>query len=468
MQIIYTKISELKRYENNARTHSKEQIVEIANGIKSFGFLDPIEIDQNNTIISGHARLEAALNLGLDEVPTIIHEHLTPAQRKAYTLAANKLALKSGWDLGLLKDEFGALKNEWVDLKLTGFSEDEINALLGDDELANTSLSGEKTKLTDKFLVPPFTVLDARQGYWQERKKQWLAMGIKSELGRGDDAIGYGKDIKDFDFYRKKNKYGKCLETGIGDAYGRKEMSGTSIFDPVLCELAYRWFSPPEAVVLDPFAGGSVRGITAAICGRHYVGIDLRAEQIEANRQQLDDLNLDDHIPVWHQGDSHYIAHICAGIEADFIFTCPPYGDLEVYSDDPNDISNMQHKEFMQAFQDIIFNTCSLLKENRFACIVVGDYRDKNGIYSNFVSLTIEAFQLAGLKLYNEAVLITVAGTLPVRITKQFNAGRKLGKTHQNVLVFVKGCPKEATKICGQIDIPEIEPDISQDYNADE
>jgi DNA modification methylase len=149
MEIVYTKISELKRYENNARTHSKEQIAEIADGIKSFGFLDPIEIDQNNTIISGHARLEAALNLGLDEVPTIIHEHLTDAQRKAYTLAANKLALKSGWDLSLLKDEFGALKDDEIDLTLTGFTNDEIDDILNPEVLNAMGGEDESIEVTE-------------------------------------------------------------------------------------------------------------------------------------------------------------------------------------------------------------------------------------------------------------------------------------------------------------------------------
>lgn len=87
-----------------------------------------------------------------------------------------------------------------------------------------------------------------------------------------------------------------------------------------------------------------------------------------------------------------------------------------------------------------------MLKDNRFACFVVGDIRDKQGFYLNFVSDTIKAFQDAGMTLYNEAILINVLGSLPIRVGKQFNNYRKLGKTHQNVLVFYKGDVKQIPK----------------------
>ena len=226
--------------------------------------------------------------------------------------------------------------------------------------------------------------------------------------------------------------------------------SGTSIFDPVLCELAYRWFSPAGGTVLDPFAGGSVRGIVASHCGRQYIGMDLRAEQIEANRAQADVAR--DPQPVWHCGDSLTIDKVCADVDADFIFSCPPYADLEVYSDDPADLSTMSYEDFRAVYFEIIAKACSRLKENRFACFVVGDVRDKKGNYYNFVGDTVEAFKAAGLHFYNEAILVTCVGSLPIRAGKQFSSGRKLGKTHQNVLVFVKGDGKKAAEACGECD----------------
>ena len=137
--------------------------------------------------------------------------------------------------------------------------------------------------------------------------------------------------------------------------------------------------------------------------------------------------------------------------EADFLFSCPPYGDLEVYSDEKDDLSNMNHIEFIDAYQKIIANSVNRLKNNRFAAFVVGDFRDKKGFYRNFVSDTINAFEQTGAKLYNEAILATSVGTACLRVSKQFNAGRKLAKTHQNILVFCKGDPKKATKFCGEI-----------------
>jgi DNA modification methylase len=246
-------------------------------------------------------------------------------------------------------------------------------------------------------------------------------------------------------------------------------ISGTSIFDPVLCELAFRWFSPLGGLVLDPFAGGSVRGIVASKLGRRYVGVDLRPEQVEANREQAAAICADP-MPLWHVGDSLDIArHVGDDLAADFIFSCPPYADLERYSDDPADLSNMDYADFIAAYRAIIARAVGLLKPNRFACFVVGDVRDRKGFYRAFPWHTVEAFQAAGCHLYNEAALVTAVGSLPIRILRQFDGARKLGKTHQNVLVFCKGDPRLATKACGVVDFtvpPGIEVPLLEAVNA--
>jgi DNA modification methylase len=123
------KVTELIPYVNNARTHSEEQVIQIAASIKEFGFTNPVLIDGENGIIAGHGRLMAAKKLGLEEVPTIELSHLSEAQRKAYILADNKLALNSGWDNDLLAIEFAELKLLDFNLDLTGFSSEEIGAL---------------------------------------------------------------------------------------------------------------------------------------------------------------------------------------------------------------------------------------------------------------------------------------------------------------------------------------------------
>ncbi len=248
-----------------------------------------------------------------------------------------------------------------------------------------------------------------------------------------------------------KTKYAKSFSPGIDEAYGRKEVTGTSIFDPVLCELAYLWFSPRDGVVVDPFAGGSVRGIVAATLGRAYYGCELRREQVEANQQQKADICAE--APVnWVTGDSRNIGEHLQGVAADFVFSCPPYADLEVYSDNPADLSTLKYAEFIKDYAAIIAATCKLLKEDRFACFVVGEVRDAKGNYYNFVGDTIRAFLAAGLHYYNEAILVTCASSLPIRAARPFESARKLGKTHQNLLVFIKGDAKKAAAACGLIE----------------
>lgn len=297
-------------------------------------------------------------------------------------------------------------------------------SLYGTDLLGDAMAPDAKGPLHERFLFPPFSVLDARQGVWQDRKRAWIGIGIRGEAGRGT--------------------FGYCSEQALMMAGGYFECDGktakstgtTSVFDPTLCELAYRWFCPDGGQVVDPFAGGSVRGIVACMLNRHYWGCDLRQEQIDANEQQADEIKPDIR-PVWVCGDS--TETLAAAPPADFVFSCPPYGDLEKYSDDPRDLSSMEWHTFTAAYKRIIHRACSNLKQDRFACFVVGDFRDGRGFYRDFVSETIRGFKESGLELYNEAILVTSVGSASMRAGKQFSAGRKLVKTHQNVLVFCKG-----------------------------
>lgn len=823
----------------NARTHSATQIEQIAGSIEEFGWTNPILAD--DLIRAGHGRQMAAqliyrnggtiylapgkANGGAaiphGTVPVLDCTGWTPEQRTAYALADNQLALQAGWNTEILSAQIDELKAIDFNLDLIGFDSAALDALAGANvEVDQGAPAGKKSgagSLATEFLIPPFTILNAREGWWMDRKRAWLSLGIKSEVGRGENLIGRSlheqvalalsgkggkggtgasydaakryiderraKGVPDPDILReaqggKANTHGRTFgqdflrgepgsipldragqatkdraagrKQGLGgvtmDALsshpryyeqktaaeakvGRKlspeeferdhwvlpdsELSsGTSIFDPVLCELAYRWFSPPGGRILDPFAGGSVRGIVAAALGRNYVGIDLRPEQVEANREQwpavrdqigapsprhdgpevppieIDEIEgirvvrddrvlggtkrrvldrvvagieadelvyatpaygfaqialagacraagkratifvaarqerhartaaaaalganvievkagrlnviqsrarkhceatgayqvpfgMDDDLfvavmaeiiaescpgpapaevwcvagsgvltralqrafpdaahhavqigrepkvgnaklwvapeafeedatdpppfpscsnydakawrfirehatpgalfwnlgadpepagapdlgdPVWIEGDSREVLSArhegeddVIGDGYDFIFSCPPYGDLEVYSDDPLDISTLDMAEFDLAYEAIIGRAAARLADNRFACFVVGDYRDKkDGIYRNFVSKTIAAFERAGMGLYNEAILVTSVGSLPIRTAKQFRSTRKFGKTHQNVLVFVKGNPRLAVEALGAVDV---------------
>lgn len=242
------------------------------------------------------------------------------------------------------------------------------------------------------------------------------------------------------------------LPTGATGTGTENMAPGTSIFDPVLCELVYRWFCPPGGTVLDPFAGGSVRGIVASILGRRYVGIELRQEQVAANRAQAIEIARDP-APTWIHGDSRNLVTLAADTSVDLVFSCPPYADLERYSDDPADLSTLDYPAFLSAYRDIIAASVARLKDDRFACFVVGDVRDSKGFYRNFPGDTTRAFLDAGMMLYNEAVLVTAIGSLPLRVGRSFGANRKLGKTHQNVLVYYKGNPKNINKVLGDVDV---------------
>lgn len=127
-------VERLQPYERNARTHSAEQVAQIAASIVEFGFTNPILVDSNDGIIAGHGRLTAAQELGLRTVPVVVLDHLSDRQRKAYILADNQLALNAGWDTDLLRGELQDLAEQDFDLSLIGFSDDELADLLPDIE----------------------------------------------------------------------------------------------------------------------------------------------------------------------------------------------------------------------------------------------------------------------------------------------------------------------------------------------
>ena len=306
-------------------------------------------------------------------------------------------------------------------------------AIYGTDLFGDPIQPKSRGPVADKFTFPPFTVLDARQGEWQDRKRAWIQCGIKSEEGRQCEGSNAWNDLS---INTRRAESTKKI-AAVGD--------GATVFDPNLCELAYRWFSPNGGQIVDPFAGGSVRGIVAGMLGRKYWGCDLRQEQIDANNKQA--LEIEPEVmPQWVCGDS--MNEIENAPEADLIFSCPPYGDLEKYSDDPKDLSAMDFHAFIAAYKRIILRCVKKMKTDSFACFVVGDFRDKKGFYRNFVSETINGFEQAGTRLYNEAILVTAIGSASMRVTKQFEAGRKMAKTHQNVLVFCKGDWRKATAKC--------------------
>lgn len=683
----------------NFRRHPKQQLDALEGVLEEIGWVQRVVANKRTGhLIDGHARVELAIRRGEKSVP-VLYVDLTEAEERVALATMDPIG-----SLAYQDDE--ALKALLESIAVENAALQDFLATLETDQQAGGAAANQdalRTTLTEQFLIPPFTLFDARQGYWQDRKRAWKELGLASEDGRGENLL----------FGDQKGDVGARILAAGG---------GTSIFDPVLCEVAYRWYAPPGGRILDPFAGGSVRGVVAAVLGYDYTGIDLRPEQVEANQANwariaqapqaqpepeettsepadntpaqtpvekrgeywfkrddlwqiagsrggkartcwhlaqgatglitagsrqspqvnlvaqiaarlgipcrvhvpsgdltpelidaqaanaevkqhkpghnsvivararedakesgwreipfgmecdeairqtaaqvanlpwgefnrivipvgsgmnlagllhgleaekllgavkvvgvqvgadptkrlnkwapqgwescvtlvksaqdyhdaapvttLEGVKLDpiyeakclpflepgdllwcvgirksetasapkkrriiqtDGAPEWITGDSTTLDTLLEGREPfDMIMSCPPYADLEVYSDDAADISNMEYPAFVEAYREIIRKAADKLADNRFAVWVVGEVRDNKGNYRNFVGDTIAAFEDAGLRYYNEAVLITSVGSLPLRAGNMFRASRKLGKGHQNVLIFKKGDP---------------------------
>lgn len=525
----------------NARKHSETNKKRIRQSLETVGPARSIFSDADDIIRGGNGVYEQAQALGIptrivesDGKELIVVKRVDLKGKDAIRAAAldNIAADSSAYDY----DAVILAEIARDDVVIAAMArEDARLAELLKGEATGVSKGQARQTLAERFIIPPFSVLDARQGYWQERKRAWIALGIESELGRGTDivpngshrdasqdgcykrgfnatpggsprpaaslvdghtvrgdgkgrAIAHGALAVSDTILREKPSADQGVKRGLSRSNGQDLMkgenenfptrltwvagdrpeveldecsrknlaatqqTGTSIFDPVLCEIAYRWFCPQGGTVLDPFAGGSVRGIVAAYLNYGYIGIDLRPEQIAANEEQAQGI-VPGNMPRWITGDSRNLAQMVSD-KADLIFSCPPYFDLELYSENPQDLSNAgEYGKFIADYRAIVAQAVGLLNDNRFACFVVGDIRDKKGFYRNFVSDTIAAFQDAGATLYNEAILVTAVGSLPIRVGAQFGHYRKLGKTHQNVLVFFKGDPKTIKENYGAVEI---------------
>jgi DNA modification methylase len=289
------------------------------------------------------------------------------------------------------------------------------------EEVLSKSLS-----LADKYLLAPTSVLNTRESNWQNLKRKWVRLGIESEVGR-NSTTGNTKDMTNL----SKRGYNSSSWSDMSN------QSGISIFDPVICEIIYKWFCPSGGLIIDPFAGGSVRGIVANYLGYKYTGIELRSEQCESNRDQAIEILDVNNQPQWYCGDSDKLLDDEWNIKFDLLFSCPPYMNLEVYSDLPEDLSNMNDEVFISKYNSIIDKSCKLVKRGGYAVFVVGDLRDNKGYQKDFTGITKQAFIKAGMKLYNELILVTPVGSKAMTLERGFKNG-KLAKVHQNVYIFKK------------------------------
>lgn len=435
LSVVYRKVDDLIPYARNARTHSADQVARIAASIKEFGWTNPILVDGENGIIAGHGRLAAARKLGLIEVPTIELSGLSETQKRAYILADNKLALDAGWDYDALRIELDELTDLNFDLSLTGFSPVEVDDLLNGgspisegtpEEIKEEGREAELSEFEERYgankgsgaliknyLAPPFSVIDTRQGYWQERERYWDAK------------------IKDFGESRDGKLFGLPIT-------GERGLSTVSIFDPFLAEIICRWFLPkPEGnAICDPFAGGMF-GYVAASLGNTYTGTELRQEQADLNNSRVEGMSA-----RYICDDGRNIASHIEAESQDLVFSCPPYFNLERYSDLENDASNQSWEGFCSILHDALSAAMRCLKPNRFAVIVMSNVRDKKGFYLDICEEIKRTMAESGACLYNEIILLNQAASAPLRAAQIFR-NRKVTRVHQEVLVFYKGDPQK-------------------------
>lgn len=399
-------IKQLKRARYNPRKISKKELQKLVESIKTYGLVQPIVVNKDYTIIGGHQRVEACRQLGMTELDVYVLD-LKPDDEKVLNLALNRIS--GDWDDAALYDLLNGLaeKNR---MALTGFDNKEL------EKLKWKQGNQINRKLIEDYIVPPFTVFDTKQGYWQKRKGEW-------NLQLGDGGEGRAQDLMELESIAK-------VQT--------KTLTGTSVFDPVLCEILYTWYLDRGALIVDPFAGGHTRGLVASRLGYRYIGTDVSKRQIAANRQRAKELG--EKGATWVEADGVELAkHVKE--KADMVFTCPPYYDLEKYDpENPLDLSNKAtYDEFIEAYSKVLINTYNIIKPNGWAIIVVGNVRDTEGNYYDLVGDTVRIMRGAGYHFYNEAILATAIATATVRARRTFDSGKKLVKTHQNILFFAKG-----------------------------
>jgi len=406
----------------NPREISNHAFKGLIESIKTFGFQQPIIINKRtNTLISGHQRIKAAIELRLKDVP-VIYVDLSEIEEKAFNITMNNKSIE-----GEFTEELRKLMQEIENGLGADFIFDlNMDALLKDlpKDIEFEEDNGEKELktlgiLSDHFIVPPFSTLDARCGAWQDRKKIWKELINDNGQARA---------------------HATCMSKRVIAGLDSVHNGGVSLLDPVLSEILVKWFSPYEnSKIFDCFAGDTVFGFVALNKGHTFTGIELRQEQADFNN------NLCPNAYICDDG-RNIKKHIAIGSQ-DLFFSCPPYFNLEVYSDLENDASNQpSYDAFYKILDEAFKESIDCLAENRFAVIVCGDIRDKKGRYYDFTSSIKKTFKEAGLCLYNELILLDPLGTACVR-ARRYMRNRKVAKVHQNVLVFFKGDTQKISSI---------------------
>ena len=485
------KLSQVQVNTANPRTITNEKFQKLVNSVLALPKmleLRPIVVDNMMVALGGNMRyraLTAISDLSEDELKSRLFS-IKDVQKKtegeqqallthwlrwrdsptAIIIKASELTDEEQREF-IIKDNIGygdwdtdSLTAQWDNEELVDWgiefpdAENALNAQNGDGSGSERQNSAPESSLFDRFIVPPFSILDTRKGYWQDRKKKWYE--LMGDLGDSrKDTLVTSLEIKYKDLYQRTREHRKELGLSFKeyiDKYVSQEdlekeqakivAQGVSIFDPVVSEVMCRWFTPKSgSKIFDCFAGDTAKGLVFAECGHSFIGIELRPEQVEINNKIIADRGKDIRYIC---DDGQNVAQHIEPESQDLLFSCPPYFDLEVYSDLPNDASNQgTYEDFIRVLDNGFSGAVGCLKNNRFAVIVVGDVRDKKtGFYYDFCGDIKRIFKKNGMRLYNEIILVEQTTSTALRASRYMDS-RKVAKTHQHVLVFFKGDPKK-------------------------
>ena len=365
-------------------------------------------------VIGGNMRLRAYRELGWKEVPCcILPENMPVDKLREIVIQDNNPFGETDWNMIANEWDVEELKDWGVDLPAEWY--------YSEKEKCEESEEVSAKKLSDRYIVPPFSILDTRQGYWKERKKIW------NEL-IGDD--GCTRDNAD-------NRINVSSEYWDNKPYhgGKIKEQNVSILDPVMAEIVCEWYGIDKGKSFDVFAGDTAFGYVSSSKGMSFTGIELREEQAAINNERTKSLTA-----KYICDDGRNVLSHIEEESQDLLFSCPPYYNLEVYSNDERDASNQQSYDgFINIIEDAFSNAIKCLKDNRFAVVVVGDVRDrKTGAYYCFQDDIKRIFRKNGMVLYNEIILIQPIGNAALR-ANTYMKNRKTVKVHEYVLVFYKG-----------------------------
>lgn len=458
MEVIYRKLSDMKKLDGNPRKITQEQLETLKQSIernKDYFEARPLILSNRTgelVVIAGNQRYEACKQLGIEECPTVLLEGLTEEREKEIIIRDN--VSNGEWEEELLQ--------EWnpEDLEDWGVAVSELDLLSDEKFKEGDSNSSPNPKLSDKFIVPPFSVLNARAGEWVKRKSIWNniigdACQTRESLLFNMPQIKYPKLYERY--LRNRESYmcsfSEFLDKHVTTEEFKKEenkrtASNTSLLDPVLSEIICNWFGFKNCNTFDCFAGDTVFGYVSSYLGNNFIGIELRQEQADMNNHLTEGMSAK---YICDDG-RNVLNHI--GLESqDLLFSCPPYFDLEIYSDLENDASNQrEYKDYLNILDDAFSSSIKCLKYNRFAVIVIGDVRDKRrGFYYNIPNDIKRIFEKSGMSLYNELILIDSCVNAGIRASR-YMEHRKVVKVHQNVLVFYKGDAKKIKELYPKIE----------------